>query len=453
MPYNCLSCHWKRTGRFTVLPEDVCIGRDAANTTIAVDLYADLHNKSSCPRNSHSEFVGAIILMAPTAVSATKRVLPSIHTAVGWEKQAERDTNHPLRPQHLILQLFGSQCKCPVEKAAAEQFENLCSPWTVWQSSDPFLTSLSLSKLARFNLVIPPSLLESATYSWLSSHAKPKGSEVSGSFMTKVTVPLRQAPLLVMATWYTPQAATSETMRRSEPTATRASGFFNSLSRGSSMTTELEHILFSLVQSLEKIWFSCSLVDSNLSLLKCFLKLVYLQFLWIQEHRRAKSFVHYPPVSSVHNEDCAFWHHLAAVGTWILQSPPLDNEVVQEEDGICCCQWRKHCHDHLGRLQCGSPTHLWNSLWRGERFQKWWFAPVVGLCGQLLSALVWWRAARLLRCRKWRIKWHHCYSRLLFCLFWACTNSIKWLKITYSCHFWHDAFIQNKHTCVLDPLL
>ena len=79
--------------------------------------------------------------------------------------------------------------------------------------------------------------------------------------------------------------------------------------------------------------------------------------------------------------------------------------------------------------QWGSPTHLWNSLWRSERFQEWWFAPVVWLCGQLLSALVWWCAAWLLRCRKWRIKWHHCYSRLLFCLFWACTNStIKWLN-------------------------
>ena len=124
--------------------------------------------------------------------------------------------------------------------------------------------------------------------------------------MTKVTVPFKQAPLLVMVTWHTPRAATSETTRRSEPTATRASGFFIPLSRGSSMTTELEHILFSLVQSLDQIWFSCSLVDSNLSLLKCLLELVYLQFLWLQEHRRARSFVHYPPVSSVCDEDYTF---------------------------------------------------------------------------------------------------------------------------------------------------
>ena len=41
------------------------------------------------------------------------------------EKNMQRDTNHSLKPQHLILQLFGSQYECPVEKAA-EQFENLC---------------------------------------------------------------------------------------------------------------------------------------------------------------------------------------------------------------------------------------------------------------------------------------------------------------------------------------
>ena len=217
----------------------------------------NLHNKSSCPRNSHSEFVGVIILIAPTAVSATKRVLPSIHTAVGWEKQAERHelsfeaaTPDPAIVWISIRVSCWESCSRTVQEPLSVKTRwrsfVTASPWTVWQSSDPFLTSLSFFKEARFNLVIPPSLLESATYSWLSSHVQPKGSEVSGTFMTKVTVPLRQAPLLVMATWYTPRTATSETMRRSEPTATRASGFFNSLSRGSLLTSELEHLLFFL---------------------------------------------------------------------------------------------------------------------------------------------------------------------------------------------------------------
>ena len=161
-----------------------------------------LHNEWSSSRNLQREFVGVMNFMATTVVSTTKM-------DVGWEKEAaklkpSRDLSAP-DPAITRISEFACEKRQTTRDVRSMKislpYEDTSSPWTVWQNRVPFLTITWLSEVEGLNFVMPPLLLESATYTMFPSKANPIGCAPSGSFISKFTVPFRKAPLLLMHTW------------------------------------------------------------------------------------------------------------------------------------------------------------------------------------------------------------------------------------------------------------
>lgn len=135
-----------------------------------------LHNEWSSSRNLQREFLGVMSFMAPTVVSTTKMDLPSTHNAVGWEREAaklepSRDLSAP-DPANTRISEFACEKRRTTRDVRSVKItlpsEDTSNPWTVWQNRVPFLTITWLSEVEGLNFVMPPLLLESATYNDVS---------------------------------------------------------------------------------------------------------------------------------------------------------------------------------------------------------------------------------------------------------------------------------------------